>query len=66
MTELEELEDIVGSLENIEPFGIEPDFSSLGLEPADVLGFQTEEELENAINLLTIEVNHNKVCLIDI
>ena len=66
MTELEELEDIVGSLENIEPFGIEPDFSSLGLEPADVLGFQTEEELENAINLLTIEVKCNKVILIDI
>ena len=54
MTELEELEDIVGSLESIEPFGIEPDFSSLGLEPAEVLGFQTEEELENAINLLSI------------
>ena len=66
MTELEELEDIVGSLENIEPFGIEPDFSSLGLEPADVLGFQTEEELENAINLLTIEIKRNKVVLIDI
>ena len=66
MTELEELEDIVGSLENIEPFGIEPDFSSLGLEPAEVLGFQTEEELEKAINLLTIEVKHNKVILIDI
>ena len=66
MTELEELEDIVGSLENIEPFGIEPDFSSLGLEPADVLGFQTEEELENAINLLTIELKRNKVILIDI
>ena len=66
MTELEELEDIVGSLENIEPFGIEPDFSSLGLEPADVLGFQTEEELENAINLLTIEVKCSNVILIDI
>ena len=66
MTELEELEDIVGSLENIEPFGIEPDFSSLGLEPADVLGFQTEEELENAINLLTIEVKRNEVVLIEI
>ena len=66
MTELEELEDIVGRLENIEPFGIEPDFSSLGLEPADVLGFQTEEELENALNLLTIEVKRNKVNLIDI
>ena len=66
MTELEELEDIVGSLDNIEPFGIEPDFSSLGLEPADVLGFQTEEELENAINLLTLEVKRNKVILIDI
>ena len=56
MTELDELEDIVGSLENIEAFGIEPDFSSLGLEPAEVLGFQSEEELENAIKLLTIEV----------
>ena len=66
MTQLEELEDLVGSLENIEPFGIEPDFSSLGLEPADVLGFQTEEELENAINLLTIEVKRNNVILIDL
>ena len=66
MTELEELEDIVGSIDNIKPFGIEPDFSSLGLEPVDVLGFQTEEELENAISLLTIEVKRNKVILIDI
>lgn len=66
MTELEELEDIVGSLESIEPFGIEPDFSSLGLEPAEVLGFQTEEELENAINLLTMEVNLSSFLLIDI
>ena len=66
MTELEELEDIVGSLESIEPFGIEPDFSSLGLEPAEVLGFQTEEELENAINLLTMEVNLSSFLLSDI
>jgi len=66
MTELEELEDIVGSLESIEPFGIEPDFSSLGLEPAEVLGFQTEEELENAINLLTMEVNISSFLLFDI
>ena len=66
MTELEELEDIVGSLESIEPFGIEPDFSSLGLEPAEVLGFQTEEELENAINLLTMEVNVSNFLLFDI
>ena len=66
MTELEELEDIVGSLESIEPFGIEPDFSSLGLEPAEVLGFKTEEELENAINLLTMEVNHSSFLLFDI
>ena len=65
MTELEELEDIVGSLESIEPFGIEPDFSSLGLEPAEVLGFQTEEELENAINLLTMEVNLYNILLFD-
>ena len=56
MTELEELEDIVGSLESIEPLGIEPDFSSLGIEPAEVLGFQTEEEMENAIKLLTMDV----------
>ena len=66
MTELEELEEIVGSLEKIEPFGIEPDFSSLGLEPAEVLGFQTEEELENAINLLTMEVNLCNFLLFDI
>ena len=64
MTELEELEDIVGSLESIEPFGIEPDFSSLGLEPAEVLGFQTEEELENAINLLTMSTLVVSYCLI--
>ena len=66
MTELEELEDIVGSLESIEPFGIEPDFSSLGLEPAEVLGFQTDEELEKAIKLLTMEVKHTWLLLIDI
>lgn len=65
MTELEELEDIVGSLKNIEPFGIEPDFSSLGLEPLDVLGFQTEEELENAIKMLTIEVKQNQILVSD-
>ena len=66
MTELEELEDIVGSLENIEPFGIEPDFSSLGLEPADVLGFQTEEELENAIKPLTMDLKYSNFPLINI
>lgn len=65
MTELEELEDIVGSLENIEPFGIEPDFSSLGLEPAEVLGFQTEADLENAIKPLTLEVKQSQLFLID-
>ena len=66
MTELEELEDIVGSIESIEPFGIEPDFSSLGLEPAEVLGIQTEEELENAIKLLTMDVMHRQFLLVDI
>ena len=66
MSELEELEDIVGSLDNIDPFGIEPDFSSLGLEPAEVLGFQTEEELDNAIKLLIMEVSHCYFLLIDI
>ena len=64
MTELEELEDIVGSLESIEPLGIEPDFSSLGLEPAEVLGFQTEEELENAIKLLTMNVKLDSFLMI--
>ena len=66
MTELEELEGIVGRLENIEPLGIEPDFSSLGIEPAEVLGFQTEEELENAIKHLTIEANKSEIIFIDI
>ena len=66
MTELEELEDIVGSIESIEAFGIEPDFSSLGLEPAEVLGFQTDDELDNAIKLLTMEVKHTRFLLIDI
>ena len=66
MTELEELEDIVGNLESIEPFGIEPDFSSLGLEPAEVLGFRTEEELENAIKLLTMDLKHTQLIIIDI
>jgi len=66
MTELEELEKIVGNLESIEPFGIEPDFSSLGLEPAEVLGFQTEEELENAIKQLTMDVNPSNFILINI
>ena len=66
MTELEELEEIVGSIENIEPFGIEPDFSSLGLEPAEVFGFKTEEELENVINLLMMDVKQSHSFLIDI
>ena len=57
MSELEELEEIVGSLDNIEPFGIEPDFSSLGLEPADILGFKNQEDLEQAIKILTVEVH---------
>ena len=65
MTELEELEDIVGCLEDIEPFGMEPDFSSLGLEPAEILGFTTEEELENALELLLIEVNQKNFCFVD-
>ena len=66
MTQLEELEDIVGCLENIEPFGIEPDFSSLGVEPAEVLGFRTEEELEDAIKPLILEVEQNQLCMVDI
>ena len=64
-TELEELEEIVGNLEDIEPYGIEPDFSSLGLEPAEILGFTTEEELENALKLLTMDVNSLNSIFID-
>ena len=64
-TELEELEDIVGNLGDIEPYGIEPDFSSLGLEPAEILGFTTEEELENALKLLTMDVNSLNSIFID-
>tara|TARA_Y100001968_G_scaffold34359_1_gene26407 strand:+ start:270 stop:470 length:201 start_codon:yes stop_codon:yes gene_type:complete len=66
MTELEELEDIVGSLDNIEPFGIEPDFSSLGLEPAEILGFNTQEELEKAIQQLTMEAHNLERIMIEI
>tara|TARA_B100000965_G_scaffold277957_1_gene235758 strand:+ start:264 stop:464 length:201 start_codon:yes stop_codon:yes gene_type:complete len=66
MTELEELEDLVGSIDDIETYGIEPDFSSLGLEPADVLGFSSEEELEKAIKLLTVEINHKHYFLFDL
>tara|TARA_Y100001968_G_scaffold4919_1_gene4349 strand:- start:791 stop:991 length:201 start_codon:yes stop_codon:yes gene_type:complete len=66
MSELEELEEIVGSIENIEPFGIEPDFSSLGLEPPEVLGFRNEEELERAIKLLTVDINENKICAVNL
>ena len=66
LSELEELEDLVGCLESIEPFGIEPDFSSLGLEPAEVLGFESEEKLENAIKLLTMDVQHAHLLHIDI
>ena len=66
MNELEELEDIVGNLENIEPFGIEPDFSSPGLEPAEVLGFETEEELENAVKYLIMDIKDSLFFSIDI
>ena len=62
---MNELKDIVGNLENIEPFGIEPDFRSLGLEPAEVLGFKNDKELDKALKILTLEISHNQLCLID-
>ena len=65
MTDLRELEEIVGRLESIEAFGIEPDFSSLGLEPADVLGFQSEEELNNAIKLLSMDITNSNHKLVN-
>ncbi len=64
MSELEELQDLVGNIDEIDTFGIEPDFSSLGLEPAEVLGFTNEEDLEKAIKLLTLDINKNSLCLI--
>ena len=65
MTELEELEDLVGCIDDIETYGIEPAFSSLGLEPTEVLGFKNEEELQTALKLLTIELNPYKIALVD-
>ncbi len=64
MSELEELQDLVGNIDEIDTFGIEPDFSSLGLEQADVLGFANEEDLEKAIKFLTLDINKNSLCLI--
>ncbi len=55
MTELEELEEIVGSLEEIKPLGIEPDSSSLGIEPSEILGFKNDEDLETALKHLMSE-----------
>ena len=52
MNGLEELEMIVGSISSIKPFGLEPDICSLGIEPAEILGFETEEQLE--FELLTL------------
>ena len=49
MTELEELEEMIGTLDEIKALGIEPDFSSLGIEPAEILGFKNEEDLETAL-----------------
>ena len=63
MNKLEKLEEIVGSIKNIEPFGIEPDFSSLGLEPKEVLGFLTDEEVERAIEILTREMHSHEIYL---
>ena len=33
---------------------------SLGNEPAEVLGFKTEEQIENALIPLMAEVSHNE------
>jgi len=49
MTELEELEEMIGSLNNVKALGLEPDFSSLGIEPAEILGFKNDEDLERAL-----------------
>ncbi len=66
MRELEELEYLVGSIDNIEPYGMEPDFSSLGIEPADVLGFNNDEELEHAIKLLTQDTKQQQILFFNV
>ena len=63
MSELNELEELIGNLDDIEPLGIEPDFSSLGIEPPEILGFKTEEELELALKHLTKEQNNSSLLL---
>ena len=65
MNVLEELQNIFGSIENIKPFGIEPDYSSLGHEPAEVLGFTTEEELEEALKHLMMDANQSYLYIIE-
>ncbi len=55
MTELEELEEMIGTLDEIKALGIEPDFSSLGIEPAEILGFKNNEDLETALIYLMSE-----------
>tara|TARA_Y100001968_G_scaffold30606_1_gene23614 strand:+ start:103 stop:321 length:219 start_codon:yes stop_codon:yes gene_type:complete len=65
MNELKELKQLFDSFKNIEPFGLEPDFSSLGLEPAEVLGFKNEQEVEIALKSLTVEVTKEQLYIID-
>ena len=66
MAEIEELEEIVGKIENIKPFGMEPDSCSLGIEPAEVLGFKTNKELEAALSLLTTDESNNPTMFFNI
>ena len=44
MSEINDLEEIVANIKNIEPFGIEPFISSLGIEQAELLGFKKLEK----------------------
>ena len=63
MRNMDILDKIAESIENIEPYGIEPDFSSLGVEPYEVLGFNSDEELENSLNFLMQEIYKSDNCL---
>ena len=64
MNNLYKLEEIVGCIDDIEPLGIEPDFSSLGIEPVEVLGFKNDEDLEKALIILMQDKSNDQLTFI--
>ena len=59
MSELKELEKMIGCIDEIKDLDFEPDFSSLGIEPPEVLGFKNNEELEKALRYLMSEKTYD-------